>query len=213
MRLHITTLLFGVAAIVATTLTAGCNVYDPNLGDVPYRCGTDEPRCPENYVCSVRSETEQWCVRKGKEPPAATDAGPVQPDADTFACNDDTLLGSNENINTATTIPIPSLADTYRLRNLAICPSSDVDVFRFAVDRTGKTISVEIELNATRGGLLLDILNSSGVSVRAGEAVGGDPSHIRAELFNAPMGTYHVQVKATPGVKNNYSISVSVTDA
>ena len=31
------------AALLAAAALAACNSYDPDLGDTPFRCGTDEP--------------------------------------------------------------------------------------------------------------------------------------------------------------------------
>jgi hypothetical protein len=54
-------------------------------------------------------------------------------------------------------------------------------------------------------------LNSTGVSVRQGEAVDGNPNIVRATILSAAPGTYYAEVRATPGVENNYSIHIITT--
>src|SRR5688572_12730478 len=127
-----------IGPIVATAglaFAAGCNPYNPELSDEPFRCGTSDPQCPDGYVCDERSPEEKICVRSDliDDTDASVDEGP---DA-AFFCNNDTQLEPNETINAATQIPIPDNGRDYELQALAICPDIDVDVFRFRVAVTG----------------------------------------------------------------------------
>ncbi len=205
---------FGLALFLsagALAFAMGCNPYDPDIGEVPFRCGTEDPPCPDGYVCDDTAEPKV-CVREGTNIPDRVDGGPGQPDAGMFVCNDDSPLEVNNTIAEPTVTPIPDLRDDYELVGLAICPATDVDVFRLRVAQTGRTIQADINFNAGQGSLLLDILNAQGVSIRAGMAVNGNPNNVRAEVPNVPADTYYVQVQGTPGVQNNYSIYINTRD-
>lgn len=194
-----------------TAMAVGCDPYAPDLGGEPFRCGAEEPRCPKGYTCDERSATEHICVRHGIDIPDRPDAMEAALDAEQFFCSDDSLIENNDSVTDPTIIPIPDLRDDYALTGLAICPSTDVDIYRFRIDRTGKSIQVDIEFQAARGSLLLDILNSAGVTIRSGTAVDGNPELVRAALENVISDTYFVRVKASPGVENNYSLHVITT--
>jgi hypothetical protein len=191
-----------------TPLALGCNPYNPDLGSEPFRCGTDEPRCPDGYKCDERSEIEHVCVLESTVIPDRPDAMILPPDALQFTCNNDQALEPNNSITQPTITPIPELRDDYAIGNLAICPTTDVDIFRFRIDQTGKSIRVDLMFSAAKGGLLLDILNSSGVSIEAGIAVEGDPNLVRAVQGNVAADIYYARVRATPGVENNYSLHI-----
>jgi hypothetical protein len=197
------------ASVLALSL--GCNPYDPDLGSAPFRCGTEDPRCPDGYVCDERSETEHVCVPDSTMIPDRPDAAVLLPDAAVFICNNDQQLEPNNSITMPTVTPIPDLRDDYPLGNLAICPTTDVDLFRFRVAETGKNVRVDLMFSAAKGSLLLDILNSSGVSIRSGIAVEGDPNLVRAVVNNVAADSYYVRVQATPGVENNYAIHIITT--
>src|SRR5262245_3003164 len=40
-----------------------CDPYDPDLGERPFRCGPEEPRCPEGYTPVDVSETSCLCEK------------------------------------------------------------------------------------------------------------------------------------------------------
>jgi len=200
------TLLF--AALAAAS--SGCNSYDPDLGDRPFRCGSDSPRCPDGYECMEYSPSEQVCERTagGATPDGgANGAGDARP----FVCNNDSELEPNNALNMATLTPIPNQSDDYRLVGLAICPDTDVDVFRFSIDVTGKNARADLTYQSSTGELLLDILNSTGISIRQGTPAGGNADLLRAEVPNMPSGIYYVQVRAPAGIQNNYSIEIVTT--
>jgi hypothetical protein len=181
---------------------AACDPYDPDLGSTPFRCGTEEPRCPDGYMCMEYSPSQQIC-EAGED--SLVDAGPQAADAGPFVCNNDSEIEPNENINTASATPIPDIQDFYNLANLAICPDTDIDVFRFRVAQTGKNATVDLMHQSARGLLQVDILNATGTSIAAGSPVMGDNDHIRAAINNLPAGIYYVQVQASAAtVQNNY---------
>jgi hypothetical protein len=193
----------------AAALFAACNPYNPDLGDTPFRCGTSDPVCPDGYRCVEHSSANRPCEPDdGTELPDGggdTDSGlsacvPPLPDAE---------LEPNENIADPYPTPIPPNTD-FDLIGAAICSDSDVDVFRFVVDVTGKNGRLEMTYNAANGVLLLDMLNSTGVSIRAGTPTGGDNNKIRADVANLAQGTYFAQVKGMPGSRNTYNIKFIV---
>jgi len=208
MRATTLTLLAG-ASLAALAVTGGCNSYDPDLGAVPFRCGTDEPRCPLGYTCVSYSGDEELCEKTGG---ADTPDGGSQPDAGGgFTCADDGELEPNNGIEEPTDTLIPDVHDTYKLVSLSICPDTDVDVFLFEVDVAGKNLRADLTYMSARGQLLLDVLNEAATSIRSGEAVPGMPDLVRAEVPNMPQGTYYVQVRAPAGIENNYTIEITLS--
>ena len=197
-----------LCSLLGAVAVAACNPYDPSLPDEPFRCGTDEPTCPDGYVCDVRSASEKICVEEGSV--TDVDAGDTG-DAPFYCLNDD-QIEPNETINAATPIPIPDQGDDYQLQGLAVCPDVDVDVFRFRTAVTGKNVTVDIAYNASRGQLRLDILNSGGQSIREGTASPENPDLLTASVTNLPAGVYYAQLQpAADGIENNYGITITTT--
>jgi hypothetical protein len=197
-----------LASAALALLTIACSPYNPDLGDLPFRCGQDEPRCPDGYVCD-ESGTPAVCRSEGQA--SGADARPSSGDGGNLSCNDDSQLEPNDSITDPTITPIPDFGPDYELVALAICPDTDVDVFRFRIDVTGKNATVDVTYNSTRGTLVLDILNSTGVSIRQGAPAGGNNDVLRAEVANLPSGVYYARVGGAAGATNNYSISIKTT--
>jgi hypothetical protein len=199
-------LLFAALAALA----GACNSYDPDLGAVPFRCGSDEPRCPLGYTCVMYSADEELCEKTGG---VDADAG-AQPDAaGAFSCADDGELEPNNSIEEPTNTFIPSMHDSYKLVSLSICPDTDADVFQFEVDISGKNLRADVSYQSARGQLILEVLGESGQVIRTGEAVSGMADLLRAEVPNMPKGTYFVQVRAPAGIENNYTIEIALSGA
>ncbi len=197
-----------VAAAAVSSLPA-CNPYNPDLGESPFRCGTDDPRCPDGYECIEYSATRHICEKSG--PSDQVDAH-TSADSGPFQCGEDAELEPNDSISNATTTPIPDFGNDYELIGLQICPDTDVDVFRFGIEVTGKNATVTLTYQSAAGELALDILNSSGVSIREGTPT-ANPDIINAAVQNLPAGTYYAQVRAKDsGVENNYDIEFVVSD-
>ncbi len=199
----LTTLLACAAALAA----AACSPYDPELGDTPFRCGTSDPVCPDGYACDTTAGGPTGvCVRDGEVvPDAGPDAG-QQADAGPLVCNNDMAIEPNNDIGSATTTPIPDQSEEYTLVGLAICPAGDVDVFRFRVDVTGKNITATAsETVRSRGEIVVEILNGTGVPIATGEYNGANTA-VTAVLNNAAIGTYFVQVRGLDtATQNNYN--------
>ena len=196
-----------LATSAALLLAASCDPYSPNLGNTaPFRCGTDDPRCPEGFACVEYSPSQQLCEKEDSA--AIPDSGPGQIDSGPFECGRDSQIEPNESITDPTITPIPDFGPEYELVGLQICPDTDIDVFRFRTDVVGKNVTVRLVHNAGAGTLALDILNSGGVSITAGTAT-ANPDVIEASVVNLPVSTYFAQVRSTEaGVENDYDIEI-----
>lgn len=204
-----TTRFFLLASSTATLLLGACNTFDPNLGAAPFRCGTEEPRCPTDYECTVYSAADEVCELKGGDPTIRADSGPQSTDARNFTCANDSEIEPNESLSDPTLTSIPQVQTSVRLVSLAICPSTDQDFFRFDIETNATDATIEIEYQANRGTLRLDLLNDSGSSISSGIAVGGNENIVRAAVPNLPTGTYFAHVRSEgDGVENNYSIEI-----
>ncbi|RMH41963.1 MAG: hypothetical protein D6689_09660 [Deltaproteobacteria bacterium] len=189
-----------LATIALACVCTACSPYDPELGDTPFRCSADEPRCPDDYVCVPSGSSPTGvCVRSGSG--LVPDAGP---DGSTAGCNDDSSLEPNDDLNQAYPTQIPGNGSAIAFASLAICPAGDVDLFWLSVDQNGKNIFAEVrDTDRARGELALDLLNEQGTSVSTGTYE--DNATLNVRLANAPQGTYYVRVRgADPTVVNNY---------
>jgi hypothetical protein len=195
-------------ALALSTLAAiwmACDPYSPNLGDHPFRCGTDEPRCPAHYVCVEYSSTVQLCEPEDSE--AVPDAGDDS-DGTPFECGADDSLEPNDSITDPTITPIPDFGPSYELVGLQVCPDTDIDVFRFRTDVVGKNVAVTVSYPSANGLLTLELLNSSGAVIRAGTA-SGNPDVLEATVANLAIGTYFAKVASSgAGIENDYSIEI-----
>ena len=189
-----------VSTLCAALLAAGCDPSDPELGDQPYRCGTEEPKCPQGYVCVERFDREQYCYR---EDSATRDGGITSPDAAPFTCADDSSTEPNEEIDSAQPVLMVESGRLFDIAGLAICPTSDVDVIRF----DGISVTVDLRFLASRGALLLDIVDDTGDLLSDSVIVDGDLGHLRAQVPSTRSITGYARVRAaTSGIRNNYTI-------
>jgi hypothetical protein len=200
-RVFLAASLCAVAAAAAAA-AAGCSSYAPDLGDAPFRCGTDEPRCPDGYECVEYSSSTKVCERADGdgERPDAADVGP--------GCNDDSSIEPNDDPGNATLTPIPDFDTDVSFVRLAICPSTDKDLFRFRVDVADQqNVKATVTTPVAEGQLLLSILNGDGQTI-----VNGAPASdttIVASLSDLSTGVWYVQVAAPDGVENNYALQIT----
>jgi hypothetical protein len=201
--------------IVPTTLALGlmCSPYDPTLGETPFRCGAAAPLCPRGYTCTTMNDVDV-CLRDDKLQANQGDAGPVDPMNDAgpaFTCSDDSQLEPNNTLAEPTQTPIPLETDRFTLQGLSICPEGDIDVFAFGLEKEQHTIRVDVRSRSEQALLLVDVLDETGASVRSATPVEGSSDFLRAELPEAPPGSYFVQVRAAaPDKVNNYSIDIAI---
>ncbi|HLU65890.1 MAG TPA: hypothetical protein VKZ63_06425 [Kofleriaceae bacterium] len=151
------------------------------------------------------SEEDQFCeAESALLDGGAGDSGPP--------CPTDPLE-PNQSVENPADLPIPEQGDEYTSSGLYICPETDVDVFRFDVDVTGKNARIEVSY-AERGELEeleVHMLNSAGVSIRAATPVGGDNGELRADFANLAQGVYYAEVKGTGETRVEYTLHVLTT--
>jgi hypothetical protein len=201
------------ALLVLASLAAAagaCNSYDPDLGAVPFRCGTDEPRCPIGYTCVSYSGDEELCEKTADETPDGGGSDDIDSGGG-FTCADDGELEPNNNMGEPTDTFIPEPNDTYKLVSLSICPDTDQDFFLFKADVPNKNLRADLTYQAARGQLILEVLNEGGQVIKTGEAVDGMPDLVRGEIPNLAIGTYFVVVRAPADIENNYTIEISLS--
>ena len=180
---------------------AACSPFDPDLGGTTYKCGNEEPKCPDGYSCQMVGP-DMRCV---------SDEGPG-PDGQTggFQCQDDsnleTKVGTNNN-STATATPLPG-ANPLTLGSLAICPEGDRDTYMLQVTIAMSNVEA-IAMWESGMPISISILNGGGTTINTGTAMGANAN--RAYAANLPVGTYNVQTFAASNVKNNYSIKVTTS--
>ncbi len=200
-----------LAASGAVLVAAACSPYNPDLGQTPFKCGASEPKCPDDYECVPDTSSAQGVCKALNQVPGA-DGGVIGSDGGgNVVCNDDAEIEPNDSTADPTIIPIPDFGDTYQLVNLAICPQTDLDVFRFRVDVMNKNAKVEVSYNSGAGLLVLDILNTNGLSITQGAPANGNNDVLRAVVNNLPVGNYYAQVQSAGGTQNNYQIDFALT--
>ncbi|MEZ4404033.1 MAG: hypothetical protein R3B06_28685 [Kofleriaceae bacterium] len=186
--------------VLAAAATA-CNPYDPDLGPTPFQCGGADNVCPEGYTCNTDIDV---CERTGS---GATI------DAPSFVCANDSIE-PNDMPAQALITPIPGGGMNYALSGVAICPATDVDVFRFSVDSTGTNLEVLVAGMADRGSLVVDLLNNNGTVIATGAPVNGTPQQVKIELSNRlAVGDYFLRVQASDAAENNYNLSIKTCTA
>jgi len=182
---------------------AACNPYSPDLGDAPFKCGTDDPVCPDGYECVEYSASDKVCERIGTENPDDPDAG----GNNNVDCNDDSSIEPNDTTANATLTPIPDFDTDVSFVQLAICPSTDKDLFRFRVDVADQqNVKATVTTQVAQGQLLVSILNGSGQTIVNGAPISN--TQIVASMNDLSTGVWYVQVAAPEGVENNYALDI-----
>jgi hypothetical protein len=192
------------AASLLLTFLVACNPYNPDLGSSPFRCGTDEPVCPDGYEC-----VEEICERVGGD--TSPDGG-GDSDGAPLVCNDDSDIEPNDTTGQAFLTPIPTFDSCTYMVSLAVCPSTDKDLYSFRVETAGKNLRATITLDVGQGQLELKVLNGAGATISSGVVV--DANTIAVTVPNMAIGTYYVQVSAPTdsGIENNYTLEIVTCD-
>lgn len=189
-----------VTPLLAAVAAVGCSPFDPDLGPQPFLCGDREPRCPDGYVCIERVGNDNVCLSHDIVADAGGDAR--------LQCSADTLE-PNETIDDASPVEIPGTGGTDTF-DAVICPVTDLDIYRLEVGTTGENIRAELDYPSAAGELVVELLNSTGVSIRTGTPTNNDRDKLRADFTNLALGTYYGRVKGT-GSLNNYQITFIIT--
>ena len=190
-------------SLAAAAALAACNPYDPNLGTRPFKCGTSEPRCPDGYACAGTGTTAV-CELSG-----AADAHPGGVDASHVTCGTDTALEPNDDIPHSVATPVRAGAMDYPLARLAICPTSDIDMYGFTTSMLGQTARVTVTYDPSQGALELTLLNKQGLPVISGTPSG---NQIVISYNKLSVDQWYIRVNAaTVGVQNNYDLDINVS--
>ena len=185
----------------ASSALAACSPFDPDLGGTSYKCGNVDPKCPDGYTCQ----------QVGMDMRCVSDDGPG-PDGgnnDGFVCADDgfeTAGGGTNNDTTAT--PFVLTMPTIAIGPVSLCPAGDKDTYRLEIANANSNLAAT---TTWESGLAVNValLNGGGTVIATGTPNGTNTN--KAYAANLPVGTYFVQVSAATGVKNNYRLSVMVT--
>lgn len=207
--------IFAFASLALAGSLAACSPYSPDLGNVPFRCGSNM-ECPDGYDCQMVSASNV-CVAKGGSP---IDSGGSGSGA-SFDCTKDSVLegaSHNNTIQTASSTPVGCCAQGQRsmitYSNLAICPDGDTDLYRVDIDTANKNIKATVTYDAASimGGAPLDvaILNNSGATSVNGQPNGENT--VTASLPNAATASapYYVRVQGPATGENYYSLTIEV---
>lgn len=195
------TLIF--ASLSIASLLGACNAYDPDLGGTPFTCGMEEPKCPDGYACMPNTMGVMVCV--------TTSGTVVDAAVSGFQCADDSLLeGANKNdtVGNAYITPVASMRPDISFAGLSICPEGDKDTYQIQITAANSNLEAITSWDSGMP-ISVSILNGSGASINNGTSNG--EKSLRAYAANLPIGTYYAQAYAAANVKNNYKISLKVT--
>ena len=199
MLLHKTTLF---SCSLAAALAA-CTPYDPDLGNVPYLCGVQEPRCPSDYSCVEESGRAVCVVNGGVLPDAPPDG------TSGFQCAPDGLLEPNDSLAMAYQTDVGAGAPMRAFGPISVCPEGDKDHFQVNITSANRGLSVTTRWES---GMPIGsaILNAAGTSIANGTAMGQNA--LRACAANLPVGLYYGVAFSSGNLKNNYRIEIKIVD-
>jgi len=190
-------------ALLLLVAAAACSPYDPNLGDRPFKCGVNDPRCPDGYSCEGTGSAAV-CVSD-----SAGDAGPGKADASHVKCGTDTSLEPNDDIPHAVQTPVRNSQADYKLAQLAICPSTDIDIYGFTTTAVGQQTTITMTYDASQGQLLMELLTSQGQPAGFTATPSGNTLVISTNRLSVDQ--WYVQVSAATNVENNYDLDINVS--
>jgi hypothetical protein len=188
-------------AIPLLLLLAACSAYDEDIGMVPYRCNTDEPRCPDGYTCQNDATTgDDVCVSNGSS---------ISGD---FECADDASSEPNNLLAEATATGLDAMK-SFAKDNLAICPAGDRDQFGLTLATQNESVEIVVDYQANGAELVASLLNAGGVPIATSSPDSSQAHRTIGFSQNLPTGQYYVQVAAKVGgtlTLNNYSVTITV---
>ena len=196
--------VFLVLVVVSfTSILTACSPYDPDLGGTPFLCGAVEPKCPDNYACMDNGTGLQVCT--------TTSGNLVDASISGFQCADDSVLEGmrkNDTIATAYITPVATQRPDIAFAGLAICPEGDKDTYQIEVTIANSNLEV---ITTWESGMPVSVslLNGSGATINNGTSNG--EKSLRAYAANLPVGRYFAQAYASATTKNNYRISLKVS--
>ena len=189
-------------AILASLSLGACDVYSPDLGSDPFRCGSGddgEARCPEGYGPVQR--TDSMCVCELGAPADNPGAG--------FVCNDDPNEDpGNNSIAAATSTTLGMGPLTWSARDMAICAEGDVDVYGVR-GNAGQILTAVLDFKKGDGMLAIEIQNEEAQPLSSGQETGDD---MTAALTIPAGGSYFVEVSGEGSETNNYSLRLTLAN-
>jgi len=193
------------ASLSVASVLGACNAYDPDLGGAPFICAMADPKCPDGYECRDDGTGRQVCFS------LSGNGTIVDAPVSGFQCADDSILegaSKNDTVANAYSTPVATQRAEISFAGLAVCPEGDKDTYK--IDVTTGNSNLEVVTSWDSGmPISVSILNGSGASINNGTSVGEKSN--RAYAANLPVGTYYAQAYAAANVKNNYKISIKVT--
>lgn len=197
-----------LSAVLVSVLIA-CNPYSPDLGVEPFKCGDSEPRCPLDYTCVTYAGGQAICELTDQS--QLPDGGTPDADPNQVDCNDDADIEPNDVLPQAFDTGIPDLRTTFSLVGLAICPETDIDLFKFQAAASGGNVTASVTYAPNRGELSLDVVNAAGSAIATGAPSDADPNVIEVTITGIAAGTYYARIKSAAGGRNNYERIVITT--
>jgi hypothetical protein len=187
------------AVIPFVSLLAACSPFSPDLGVAPYKCATEEPRCPTGYTCEEgdpSDTTTHVCVANGETAPDGGGGG--------FQCLEDTF-GQNDTKDGAFVTPVAGQNQMFAALT-SLCPAGDQDHYQINLT----TVSALKVSGTWESGMPVSvaILNAGGTSIGNGTLKGDQESCVC--LKDLPMGQYFARVFAGGQVQNNYRVEIKV---
>lgn len=193
-----------VLAVALGLGLAACNSFDPSYGNQPFRCGEDDPRCPDGYTCSADRGADGVCVRDGYEP--APDAGPDAPPPP--PCRID-AEEPNDVRNMATVTPVPEQAPDFVLDDLTMCAQADHDFFQFGLPVDSR---LRVTVDGDTEALDVKVLLVGGTAVGNGRPTSSNVTEFQAPggAVPAPLasGVYFVEVSSPTSSFSAYRIEI-----
>ena len=131
-----------LAYAVCFVVPVASSPYDPDLGDTPFFCGDDDPKCPHGYACVPSPGVPGGVCQSNALAPDARPAGTPDGAEPGGGCSD--ANEPNELLAEATATGIPDQTAEFEQAGLTMC-SGDVDLFWFRVNVAGKTIVAVVD--------------------------------------------------------------------
>ncbi len=189
---------------------AACSPFDPELGNAPYLCAAQEPRCPDDYTCLDDGAGRAVCVQMGGVLP---DAGPDGPPGG-FQCAPDGMLEPNNLITEAFQTDVGTNEPGRAFGPISLCPEGDRDHYQINITTANKGIEV-ITRWETGMPVSCSILNQAGTSVSNCTAMGLNARRACAANLTtpgSPSGIFYALAFAPENHRNNYKIQMKVID-
>lgn len=199
-----------LSTIVALASATGC--FDPNLGDIPYRCAPTGKSCPDGFECRTVSG-ESLCIRAGLDATidqASVDLlpskeGGVFLDGATVQTSKGCLDQQDEPNNTSSTATAVG-GQTGLIPGWEICYSGDVDHYSKQVEK-GEKLVVKVIFDHSKGDLDAALLDPAGNVVRTSRSETNDED---LSITVVDPGTYIIGVYGFGPVNNTYDLRIDI---